>query len=174
MAILRKNSQEKLREGEYILSFGGNLGNVPHTFLKVEEALQSIGSVVRSSSLYRTQAWGMAEAPDFYNKVLLFHTTIEIHELMKQLLSLEQKMGRQRQEGARYTSRTIDIDILLAGGKTLIKEPELEVPHPRLHLRKFILDPLCELMPDLRHPVLDKSIRALRAELKDELKVEKV
>ncbi|HWY36944.1 MAG TPA: 2-amino-4-hydroxy-6-hydroxymethyldihydropteridine diphosphokinase, partial [Bacteroidia bacterium] len=85
----------------------------------------------------------------------------------------EKNLGRTREEGKGYQSRPIDIDILFFN-EAVINTPALQVPHPRMHIRKFVLEPLCEIAPSLVHPVLKKTISELLAECPDKLAVKKI
>jgi deoxyguanosine kinase len=146
---------------EVYLCLGGNLGNCLATFVQVCVLIeQTVGKVTKQSSLYQSQAWGMEGAPDFLNQVIKIETKISAEELLIFLLEIEKKLGRERTETTMYQSRLIDIDILFFNKKT-IKTEILEIPHPRLHLRKFVLEPLNEIAPNFVHPVLNKSVSEL-------------
>lgn len=142
------------------LLLGGNLGDVSSTFARVRQRLGQEFQVIRESSLYRTEAWGMEGAPDFLNQVVVIRTGRTAQEVLDFVNGLEAEQGRQRNPEAGYQSRIIDIDIL-SSGQQVIDRPELQVPHPRLHLRNFTLAPMLEVMPDWQHPVLKKSLREL-------------
>lgn len=107
----------------------------------------------------------------FVNCVIEIESALSPNKLLKQLLQIEQLLGRERQ--VRYGPRTIDLDILLLGNR-IIKQKKLCVPHPFLQERKFVLIPLCDLAPYLIHPVFDKTIAQLLAECKDEGNVNKL
>ena len=146
---------------EVYLCLGGNLGNCLVAFARVCVLIeQTVGKVTEPSSLYQSQAWGMEGAPDFLNQVIKVETKISAEELLIFLLEIEKKLGRERTETTTYQSRVIDIDILFFNKKS-IKTKTLEIPHPRLHLRKFVLEPLNEIAPNFIHPVLNKSILEL-------------
>jgi len=146
---------------EVYLCLGGNLGNCLTTFSKVCALIkQEIGKVTEQSSLYQSQAWGMENAPDFLNQVIKVETKISVEALLIILLEIEKKLGRERTETTTYQSRLIDVDILFFN-KKIIKTKTLEIPHPRLHLRKFVLEPLNEIAPNFIHPILNKSISEL-------------
>ncbi|MEO7536374.1 MAG: 2-amino-4-hydroxy-6-hydroxymethyldihydropteridine diphosphokinase, partial [Ferruginibacter sp.] len=123
-----------------------------------------------SSGIYRTAAWGNTDQPDFLNQVIIADTKLNASETLQQILSIEKLMGRIRT--TRNAPRTIDIDILFFN-KEIISEKNLTVPHPEIPNRRFVLVPLNELSPDLRHPVLNKSIHVLLAECADPLNVKK-
>jgi 2-amino-4-hydroxy-6-hydroxymethyldihydropteridine diphosphokinase len=154
------------------LLIGGNMGDRMAMLKSAADAVEKqCGNIRAYSSIYRTAAWGYTDQPDFYNQCLHLQTTLSAQALMKSLLGIETELGRVRTEkmGPRY----IDIDILLFNDE-IINEPQLEIPHPRLHLRRFALIPLAELAPEFVHPVLHKTIRQLLADCPDELDVHKI
>lgn len=130
-----------------------------------------IGEIQESSSIYCTAAWGKHDQPDFKNQVIAVLTRLSARELLKEILSIEKELGRERTE--RWGSRTIDIDILLYG-EEIIDEPDLKIPHPFLHERRFCLEPLCEMNSNLVHPIYRKNMGELLAELSDNLSVKKL
>ncbi len=114
--------------------------------------------IVRVSSVYQTAPWGYADQPDFLNCVVEAQTGLSPGELLRRAQAVEQSMGRQ--PSVRYGPRSIDVDILLYGSR-VVDQTGLQIPHPRLHQRAFVLVPLAELCPHLEHPVLKASIAAL-------------
>ena len=120
-------------------------------------------SVLRSTAPIETEPVGYEDQPRFLNAAARVETTRSPRELLALLLQVERELGRVRGEGPRYGPRTIDLDLLLYGGET-IDEPGLEVPHPRLHERRFALEPLLELDPGLAVPGRGR-VSALLAEL---------
>ncbi|RFZ95023.1 2-amino-4-hydroxy-6-hydroxymethyldihydropteridine diphosphokinase [Mucilaginibacter conchicola] len=157
---------------DVFLLLGSNLGNRK---LFLDRAIDSISAqvapVVKASGVYETQSWGKTDEPDYLNQVLLLKTDMPAKVLLHKVLAIEQELGRVREE--RWGSRVIDIDILFYGD-TIIDEPDLKIPHPQLHNRRFTLEPLVELTPDLLHPVLRKNMLQLKTELSDSLIVKKV
>jgi 2-amino-4-hydroxy-6-hydroxymethyldihydropteridine diphosphokinase len=157
---------------EVFLGIGTNLGNreknLEDAVARVEEY---IGKVTASSSVYETEAWGFQSEDEFLNRVIKVETKLKPSGLLGRILMIESLLGRVRNE-KKYASRVIDIDILFYGDKK-INEVELIVPHPRLHERRFVLVPLCEISPDLIHPVLNQSIAALLDKCEDKSKVKK-
>lgn len=153
------------------LSLGSNL-NHPVRQLKTACRLieTRISGIQATSSIYRTQAWGLLEQPDYYNQVLRISSTRPAARILELLLTIESFMGRVRQ--GIWEPRIIDIDILFYG-KEIIKTKSLVVPHPRLHERLFNLVPLAEIAPQWLHPVLHKTVAELLLECKDTLNVKK-
>ncbi len=134
------------------VGFGSNLGDGPtmiQTALAELDQHDSI-QVVRMSSLYRTAAWGCPEQPDFTNAVAEIETGLSPEALLAVLLDAELRLGRER-NSMRWSPRIIDIDLLCCG-QYISRGPDLELPHPRMHLRAFVMAPLLELDPDLVIP----------------------
>lgn len=141
----------KGRGGIYLL-LGGNLGNVVDNFKKVEELTAPKLDVLRKSSVYESEPWGMKSPHLFYNQVWEVTTSLAPSELLQFLLKVEVDLGRVRSEhSSAYTDRPIDIDILLYGSR-LIVQKDLVLPHPRMSQRAFTLLPLLELQANLRDP----------------------
>lgn len=154
---------------------GGNLGNVKSNFEKAETLLGSVGICNRKSAIYRTQAWGMPKdsTPPFLNQVVILETKISPQDLLKTTREVEKSLGREWQSKPVYSSRPIDIDILFWGDE-IIEQANLKIPHERLHLRRFTLEPLCELMGGYIHPVFQRSLHDLLENLNDDLEVERL
>ncbi len=155
------------------LLLGGNLGNVPETFSRVFALLndQDI-RVCAVGSLYASEPWGMDGVDMFYNQAIAVSTLLDPSTLMKRLLAIEEKLGRKRSRG-RLESRTIDIDILFYG-QLVVSMPGIVIPHSRLHLRRFALQPLSDIAAGFMHPLLGKSVDQLLCECQDPLKTEKI
>ena len=157
---------------DIFLLLGSNLGNRETILSQARKiAEQKLGRIVRMSSLYLTESWGKIEQPDFINQVVVVKSDLKPREVLEEILSIEEQLGRQRIE--KWGSRTIDIDILFYDD-VCINEPDLVIPHPYLHQRKFTLEPLMELEPELKHPVFNKSIAELYNNLTDNLKVQRL
>lgn len=149
---------------EAALGFGGNLGDPVAAFAAALRRLAlHPGIVVASlSSVYRTAPWGKLDQPEFLNMAVLVETELSARALLDLCLDLEREGGRERRE--RWGPRTIDIDILTYGGQTL-DEPGLQVPHPRIAERAFVLAPLAEIAPGL--VVCKRAVAELRDALAD-------
>lgn len=159
---------------EAYLCLGGNLGNCIETFAKSALLLEKNDvKIVQKSAVYTSAAWEMEGAPDFYNQVLKIETLLEAGELLNLLLAIEKQSGRERNSVKGYESRTIDMDILFFNDE-IIEREHLHIPHPRLHLRRFVLEPLNELAPGFIHPKLKKSISDLLDECTDTGLVKKI
>ncbi len=153
------------------LCLGGNIGNRETCLrLAISEISERVGQLLNASKIYQTAAWGVTNQQPYLNICLAVGTNLSSSDLMDVLLDIEKQLGRERLNNEIYTSRTIDIDILFYNRDT-IDTPKLSVPHPRLHLRKFVLIPLCDIIPDFLHPVLNKSIFNLLNECEDALEV---
>ncbi|MCM2265952.1 MAG: 2-amino-4-hydroxy-6-hydroxymethyldihydropteridine diphosphokinase [Desulfuromonadales bacterium] len=147
------------------LGLGSNLGNRLAFLRGGRDSLLNRFDIVllRASSVYETAAvGGPADNPPFLNAVLEVETPLAPRELLAACFAVEDEFGRTRP--AVWAPRTLDIDLLLYGGK-VVDEAGLQIPHPRLHERAFVLTPLNELNPDLLHPLLLKDIRSLTDEL---------
>jgi len=151
------------------LLIGGNLGNRERNLSTAREFIeQYCGPVIKASSLYETAAWGKIDQPSFLNQAIEIETRLGAEQLMKQVLEIEELMGRVRKE--KYGPRIIDIDILLFN-KEQFDLPFLKIPHPEMQNRRFALTPLAEIAADLQHPVFKKSISRLLKECTDKLGV---
>jgi 2-amino-4-hydroxy-6-hydroxymethyldihydropteridine diphosphokinase len=147
---------------------GGNLaswaGSPGATLAAAALCLESLGRVVRRSSLYSTEPVGFTDQPRFVNAVIALETELEPRELLEALLAIEQEFGRSRTAGLANRPRTLDLDILLFGDLE-ISEPDLNIPHPRLAERAFVLIPLNEIAPQILIPGYGESVAQLMASL---------
>jgi 2-amino-4-hydroxy-6-hydroxymethyldihydropteridine diphosphokinase len=141
------------------LSLGSNVGERENRLRDAITRLQSAGRVLAVSSFYETEPVEFTNQPWFLNCAVALETAKMPKQLMASILRIEQGMGRRRMQ--KKGPRTIDIDILLFGN-TIMDSPELTIPHPAMHERRFVLEPLAEIAPEARHPVLGKTIRELR------------
>ena len=121
--------------------------------------MEVIGPLSCVSSLYETAPWGFDSPYPFLNQVAIYSSTWEPRAILQKCLETEASLGRQR-SGEQYASRTMDIDILFCDS-LVMETDELILPHPRLHLRNFVLIPLNEICPQFLHPILKKTISAL-------------
>lgn len=144
------------------LSLGSNMGDRAANLQTAIEKLKTVGSVLAVSSFYETEPVEMTAQPWFLNCAVKFETEKMPRQLIAAILNLEQEMGRQRKQPK--GPRTIDIDILLFGS-SIVQLKGLTIPHPRMHERRFVLEPLAEIAPDARHPSLKRTVRELRDSL---------
>ncbi|MDY4340315.1 2-amino-4-hydroxy-6-hydroxymethyldihydropteridine diphosphokinase [Xanthomonas sp. LF07-6] len=135
------------------IGLGGNLGAAAATLRAALAALDTLPQtrLLRASQLYRSPAWGREDQPDFINAAALVSTTLSAPELLQALLDLEHRHGRQRLPGERWGPRTLDLDLLLYA-EAVIDLPGLQVPHPFLHQRAFVLLPLAEIAAEAAIP----------------------
>jgi 2-amino-4-hydroxy-6-hydroxymethyldihydropteridine diphosphokinase len=154
------------------IGLGSNLGDRRGHLRAALDGLAGLGRVRAVSALYETEPVGLRAQPHFLNAVALLETGLPPRPLLAGLLAIEARLGRVRTE-ERNSPRTLDLDLLLYGD-AIIREPDLEVPHPRLHERRFVLEPLAALAPALRHPALGRPVFELLAELRDPAAVRRV
>lgn len=150
------------------LSLGSNKGD---RIGYVQQAASLLGAdegitIVRSSSFYETEPWGMDTKTWFVNAVIEVKTKHTPQELLKACQRIETQLGRDRKDPNTYEDRTIDIDILFYN-KDILEEDNLTIPHKFLHLRAFILVPMMELNADFVHPVLHKTIEEMHNDLEN-------
>lgn len=152
----------------YLLT-GGNLGERDKNLRQArEQIILTCGAIVMQSALYETAAWGKRDQPRFLNQALVVETGLPPEVLLRNLLSIEDQIGRVRKE--KFGPRLIDIDILFYDD-VVLNTPALKLPHPEVQNRRFALTPLAEISPALVHPVLGKTISQLLDECMDELEV---
>ena len=155
------------------LLLGSNLGD---RFQLISDAIEKIGerigSIVATSSIYETEPWGKTDQPGFLNVALAVDTTLSATEVLTAALEIEQELGRVRIE--KWGARLMDIDIILYDNQVIDLTGQLQVPHPEMHRRKFVLEPLNEIAGAVIHPIINKSISSLLIELNNGLLVAKI
>jgi 2-amino-4-hydroxy-6-hydroxymethyldihydropteridine diphosphokinase len=148
---------------------GGNIGDRKKNLeLAASSIEKNIGHIVKSSSIYETEAWGNTHQDSFYNQIHIVKSQLSAKEVMCKILQIEKEMGRIRT--IKNAARIIDIDILFFNNE-IINNSILTIPHKEINNRRFVLMPLQELAPDLIHPVLKMSITKLLSISKDPLSV---
>ncbi len=143
------------------IALGSNVGDRAGNFRQAIDALAEFVSITRKSPIYETKPWGYQNQRDFLNQVVSGETGLTPLDLMQQLKTIEQDLGREKN----FTNgpRVIDLDLLFYDN-LIVETPTLSIPHPRMRGRAFVLCPLADLAPDLRHPIFKKTVRELLAE----------
>ncbi len=140
------------------LGLGSNIGNKEAYIQKAINALKQQNKIIRASQNYKTDPWGITNQDWFINTAVIIETELTVIELLQTTQKIEQNLGRIKE--LKNGPRTIDIDILFYADK-IVKNDNLEIPHPGVHQRATVLVPLCEIAPDFIHPKLKKTIREL-------------
>jgi 2-amino-4-hydroxy-6-hydroxymethyldihydropteridine diphosphokinase len=141
------------------IGIGSNLGNRQENCLRAIELLQKKDIIViKRSSLYETEPWGVKDQPRFINMAIEIDTSLEPKELLKILKNIEKELSREK--SSKWGPRIIDLDILLFDD-IILNEDNLKIPHPLMQERDFVLRPLCEIAPDIYHPLLKLSMYEL-------------
>lgn len=149
------------------LSLGSNLGNREELLAKAIELLSASGHSPRAvSSLFESAPWGYQSIYPFLNQVVHAETRLDPESMMDLCHAIEYQLGRIRKPSSGYLDRTIDIDLLFYGDR-IIDTVSLQVPHPGIPARRFILEPMTELAPSFVHPILEKDIQTLLRECED-------
>jgi 2-amino-4-hydroxy-6-hydroxymethyldihydropteridine diphosphokinase len=151
------------------LSLGSNVGERESNLHSAIERLRRLGEVVATSALYETEPQEFTAQPWFLNCALALETDLMPKQLLARTQQIEQELGRRRIARARAPDSTaqnkgprpIDIDILLFG-RTVMETADLVIPHPAMHERRFVLEPLAEIAPEVRHPVFKRTVREMR------------
>lgn len=161
------------------LLIGGNQGDRHALLQQATDLIRlRIGSVLATSHLYQTDPWGQFQPGDepqpFLNRALLVGTELSPFEALDQALAIESDLGRQRPNSelltphsSLYSSRPIDIDLIFYDSLVVDNPPRLLLPHPRMHLRRFVLQPLCDIAPAYIHPQFNKTLQQLLTECPD-------
>ena len=155
------------------LSLGSNQGDKLKTLQKaIHDIAENIGAIQKISSVYKTSSWGY-EGEDFYNICIGVSTYLQPENLLKKLLGIENKYGRQRKKTNGYSDRKIDIDILLFDNEIIFSK-EVTIPHPRMLERKFVLVPLVEIAKNTLHPIEKKQLVSCLNNCSDASLIEKI
>jgi 2-amino-4-hydroxy-6-hydroxymethyldihydropteridine diphosphokinase len=163
---------QKITPEIVFLSLGSNVGDREKNLRTAIAALPELGvQIKKASSIYETEPVDLLEQPWFLNCVVEGETTVPPAALLKELRALERRMGSKKLVAR--GPRLIDLDILVYGPQS-IDSPELQVPHPRMHLRRFVLAPLAEIAPDLKHPSWSGTAAQLLATTNDKSAVKKI
>ncbi|WP_343531943.1 2-amino-4-hydroxy-6-hydroxymethyldihydropteridine diphosphokinase [Pedobacter sp.] len=163
----------KLDSRDAYLLLGTNLGDrLENLKTAISYIEMEVGEVFAKSSVYETEAWGKTDQPGFLNQAIAVKSTLPPLELLKILLAIEQKMGRVRLE--KWGQRLIDIDLIFYGDMVVSIDEVLQLPHPEMHRRRFVLEPLNEIAENFIHPVFRKKISHILANLTDKLTVQKI
>ncbi|RWU08211.1 2-amino-4-hydroxy-6-hydroxymethyldihydropteridine diphosphokinase [Pedobacter chitinilyticus] len=163
----------KLDSRDAYLLLGTNLGDrLENLNTAISYVDNEVGAVFAKSSVYETEAWGKTDQPGFLNQAIAVKSNMPPLQLLQTLLAIEQKMGRVRLE--RWGERLIDIDLIFYGDLVLSNGEVLQLPHPEMHHRRFVLEPLNEIAENFIHPVFKEKISSILANLTDKLTVQKI
>lgn len=154
------------------LLLGTNLGNrIENLDHAVAHLNNEAGKVTTSSAIYETAAWGKTDQPSFLNQAICLETPLTALQLLNKVLEIEKTLGRVRKE--KWGERLIDIDIILFGDEIINIEDKLQIPHPQMEFRNFVMEPLSEIAGNVIHPVLKKTMEELSKKNTDKLEVNK-
>ena len=154
---------------DLLIGLGSNEGNRTANLALAHRLLsRNIGIVLKESPIYQTEPWGGVEQAPYYNQVLWVKTVRSLEDAFRKCQILEQKMGRQRLQ--KWGPRVIDVDVLYYNQEQ-VNTATLTVPHRHLHERRFVLQPLCDIAPDYRHPILNQTTTELLAVCPDQLSI---
>lgn len=150
------------------ISIGSNVGKSIENCRKAISVLEETRHIElkKTSKFYQTEPVDYTEQAWFINAVIMINTTLEPAQLFNQLKIIEKKAGRER-DGIRFGPRVLDLDIIFFDN-VVLESSDLAIPHPRMHNRRFVLRPLCDINPDLVHPILNKTMADLLEDLPDQ------
>lgn len=149
------------------LLIGGNSGDRYGLIQKAAQLIGSeLGEIAALSSIYETEPWGFEAEVGFLNQAVVVDSEFSLDEALRRCHSIEHALGRVRNSESQYTSRTMDVDIIFAD-QQVVQNESIVVPHPRMHLRRFVLVPLAEVAAEMVHPILQKSVQNLLADCPD-------
>ncbi|WP_316800717.1 2-amino-4-hydroxy-6-hydroxymethyldihydropteridine diphosphokinase [Pedobacter frigidisoli] len=155
------------------LLLGGNLGNREENLDQAIDLIgKGIGEIEALSSRYETAAWGKTDQPSFLNQAVAVKTRLSAVQVLEKALEIEQVLGRVRKD--KWGERLIDIDLILFGNEVIDIADKLQVPHPHMQNRKFVMMPLAEIAPEIVHPVSGKTILEISENISDQLDVNKI
>ena len=166
----KNNVQPKLRvEGDgmhtIFLLAGGNLNNTTEKFEQLFSLFQErVGKILHRSSYHQSEAWGFKSEYPFINIALCLQTKLSTFELLRATQSIEKDLGRTSKTTTFYQDRTMDIDIIFYDNE-IIKTDTLEIPHPKMHERDFVLTLLNEIAPNFIHPIFEVSVKELKTNI---------
>ena len=157
---------------EVFILLGGNVGDKSKIFNKTRKLLgKSLGLITKLSSIYATEPWGF-DSELFWNQAIIISSTLDPEQILLQSQTIEKKMGRTN-KSEQYEARTIDIDILIYNDVHL-ETPNLNIPHPRIGERRFVLVPVDEIAPEKRHPIRGMTVREMLLRCPDTLRVDRI
>lgn len=155
------------------LLLGSNLGDRRAVINEaIEQIGEQVGELISRSAFYETAAWGKEDQPSFLNIAVGIKSSKAAAEILRAVLAIEKELGRVRKD--RWDARLIDIDVILYGDEVINDGEELQIPHPRMQERRFVLEPLAEIAGAVIHPVLNQNILTILSHLNDNLAVTKI
>ena len=163
------------KSNKLLLSVGGNIDNTAKKFALLWELVEEkIGNIQCISPYYESEPWGFVSEHPFVNAAAEVLTTLPPMEVLHRTQEIERQLGRvSKSRNGIYHDRTMDIDII-AYNNLVIKKAELEIPHPRMQLRRFVLQPLCDIAPAWEHPLLHLNIKELMEKCVDDTRICKI
>lgn len=155
------------------IALGSNKGlKLQNLQSAIDAIFKTIGTIEKISKVYNTPAFGF-EGEDFHNACIMVNTELKPKQLLKYLLKIEKDLGRMKSSSEGYESREIDLDILFYEDE-IVEQKSLVIPHPEIHHRRFVLEPLMDIAKDVAHPKLNKTVSELLGECSDNSKIEPI